>query len=348
MPSLTFKDLILLVKNAYFCIAKAKISSLDSKFYLILNGTDRLESTFGVVRLMFGNDANTDILTLGYQLSHAIECLNILSEHPEWDCSSRHLHLHGIEDGNGDVLSKSDHITPNSWEGNINVQDVSLVSVWNLGHQLVASEFPASNVEDTLLELESKGYDMEFPFGSVEEPDDENEHESTPIAPEVLSAQDAMTLISSLKLGEGDASNLTLECHVLTSGKGNDPILDLEDHASIETSQDRQGKFSPLVDIGNGKTVPKACILRELERATFSNVPGSTDCLNWCAGLSCYAKTLTLLDLSSDLVDLTCKVLLSIGDPAATVVQCKGQFFLAIIHINEILFDSSTILEISP
>ena len=32
----------------------------------------------------------------------------------------------------------------------------------------------------------------------------------------------------------------------------------------------------------------------------------------------------------------------------ATVVQCKGQFFLAIIQINEILFNSSPLLEISP
>ena len=58
MPSLTFKDIILLVKNAYFCVAKAKIHMPDSDFYLILNGTDRLESTFGVVQTMVRNDAN--------------------------------------------------------------------------------------------------------------------------------------------------------------------------------------------------------------------------------------------------------------------------------------------------
>jgi hypothetical protein len=72
MPSLTFKDLILLVKNAYFCVAKAKIHTPDGNFYLILNGTDQLESTFGVVRSMVGNDANADVLTLGYHLSHAV------------------------------------------------------------------------------------------------------------------------------------------------------------------------------------------------------------------------------------------------------------------------------------
>ena len=130
--------------------------------------------------------------------------------------------------------------------------------------------------------------------------------------------------------------------------EGNDPVLDLEDHASIETSRDGRGEFSLLVDIGNGKLVPKACILRELERASLSKVPGSTDRLNRCAGLSRYAKSSALPDLSSDLVDPTSKAVLSIGNPAATIVQCKGQYFLALIQINEILFDTSPILEISP
>ncbi|KAI9431976.1 hypothetical protein H4582DRAFT_1821850 [Lactarius indigo] len=317
MPSLTFKDLILLVKNAYFCVAKAKIYTPDGNFYLVLNGTDRLESTFGVVRSMVGNDANADVLTLGYRLSHAVECLNILSEHPMWDRGPRRPHLRGIKDGNGDVISKSDHITPASWDGNVNVRNVSLVTAWNLGRRMVTSKFPSNKIEELLLELENKGYDMEFPFGqvteSIEMSDDDDDGDD-----------------------EQDERN------------GEGPLLDLEDHASIETSRDGQGEFSPLIDIGNGKEVPKARILRELERATFSKVPGSTDRLNRCAGLSRYAKTSPLLDLSGDVIDSTSKGVLSIGDPAATIVNCEGQFFLAIIQINEILFDTSPVLEISP
>ena len=353
MPSLTFKDIVLLVKNAYFCVAKAKIHAPDSNFYIILNGTDRLESTFGVVRTMVGSDANADVLTLSYRLSHAVECLNILSEHPEWDRGPRRLHLRGIEDGNRDVHSKCDHITPESWEGNVDVRNVSLVTAWNLGRQMVASEFPANNIEDALLELESKGYDMEFPFGQVaenlEEFDSGDECDAAPVVPdaEVLSAEDASTLISSLKPGEGEYILYYVGSHAQT-GEGKDPILDLEDHASIETSRDGQGKFDPLIDIGHGKVAPKARVLRELERTTFSKVPGSTDRLNRCAGLSRYTKTSTDSDVSSGLVDSTSEDLLSIGDPAATVVQCEGQFFLAIIQINNILFDTSPVLEISP
>jgi hypothetical protein len=47
----------------------------------------------------------------------------------------------------------------------------------------------------------------------------------------------------------------------LRLGEGKDPVLDLEDHASIETSRNGQGEFDPLIDIGNGKVVPKERIL---------------------------------------------------------------------------------------
>ena len=40
---------------------------------------------------MVGNDANADILTLSHRLSSTVECLDIFSEHPDWDHGPRHL-----------------------------------------------------------------------------------------------------------------------------------------------------------------------------------------------------------------------------------------------------------------
>ncbi|KAH8980974.1 hypothetical protein EDB86DRAFT_3133864 [Lactarius hatsudake] len=311
MPSLTFKDLVLLVKNAYFCVAKVKIYTPDGDFYLILNGTDRLESTFGIVRSMVGNDTNADVLTLGYCLSHAVECLNIFSEHPAWDRGPRRLHLRGIEDGNGDVLSKSDHITPASWKGNVNVRNVSLVTAWNLGRQMTVSDFPSSNIEDALLELENQGHDMEFPFGQVSEGLEEPED------------------------GDCEQDDDSDQIHLTRI-----PYCTRRDSSHLVTHA-RRSKLGQ-------KDGPQGMRSTELERATFSKVPGSTDCLNRCARLSHYTKTSPLPDLSGGVIDSTSKGLLSIGDPAATVVQCEGQCFLAIIQINEILFDTSPVLEISP
>jgi len=188
-------------------------------------------------------------LTLTYRLSHAIECLNIFSEHPEWDRGTRRLNLRGIEDGNGDILAKADHITPQSWEGDVNLRNVSVnvITSWNHGRQMVESEFPSVGIAEALLQLEKKGHDLTFPFGQrpeddTQDSDDDEEQEHLPVSPEPLS------------------------------------------------------------------------------------VPHS----------------------SSVVVDPTSKELLTVGDPAATIIQCEGHFFLAIVQINEICFDSSPILEINP
>ena len=43
MPSQLYIDLMIMVKNAYFCVAKAKVDNPIGKFFLILLGTDRLD-----------------------------------------------------------------------------------------------------------------------------------------------------------------------------------------------------------------------------------------------------------------------------------------------------------------
>lgn len=75
LQMLTFHDIILLIKNAFFCIAKSKVNIPDGKFWIILLGTDWLESTFGLVWSMVGNDWNVDMLQLGTWLSMLLNAL---------------------------------------------------------------------------------------------------------------------------------------------------------------------------------------------------------------------------------------------------------------------------------
>ena len=83
MPSQSYTDIILMVKNAYFCVAKAKVDNPSGKFYLILLRTDRLETFFGLIRTAVGTDANVDMLQLGSHVSGLTEVAVILAEHPE-------------------------------------------------------------------------------------------------------------------------------------------------------------------------------------------------------------------------------------------------------------------------
>ncbi|KAN0136492.1 hypothetical protein V8E53_005689 [Lactarius tabidus] len=102
MLSLTFKDIILLIKNAYFCVAKARICMPGS--------------------------ATTSPL------------------------------IHGKE-------------------GNVNARNLVLTS-----------EFLASKIKEALLELESKGHNMEFPFCQAKSPkeSDDDKCDGTPAATSLL------------------------------------------------------------------------------------------------------------------------------------------------------------------
>ena len=40
MPKLSYVNIVLMVKNAYFCVAKMKIDNSTANFYLVLLGTD--------------------------------------------------------------------------------------------------------------------------------------------------------------------------------------------------------------------------------------------------------------------------------------------------------------------
>jgi hypothetical protein len=65
IPTNLFLNLLMMIKNVFFCIAKSKIDYHDGLFWIILFGTDRLEIIFGILRTMIRNDANMDMLQLG-------------------------------------------------------------------------------------------------------------------------------------------------------------------------------------------------------------------------------------------------------------------------------------------
>jgi hypothetical protein len=49
MPTQSYVDIMLMVKNVYFCVAKAKVNNPQDTFHIISLGTDRLEQFFGLV-----------------------------------------------------------------------------------------------------------------------------------------------------------------------------------------------------------------------------------------------------------------------------------------------------------
>lgn len=111
MPSQTFVNLVIMIKNVFFCVAKAKVDTPEAKFWSILFGTDRLEVFFGLIRTAIGTDANVDLLQLASRGIHSTEIQVILTMHPEWDRTPRRIKLPAIASA-GDLNSKADHINP--------------------------------------------------------------------------------------------------------------------------------------------------------------------------------------------------------------------------------------------
>jgi hypothetical protein len=85
IPTTLYINLIMMVKNVYFCTAKAKINMLNEDFSIVLLGTNRLESLFRCLWTIIGNNANVDNYQLGSRLTGTMESANILALHPEWD-----------------------------------------------------------------------------------------------------------------------------------------------------------------------------------------------------------------------------------------------------------------------
>ncbi|KAJ7790692.1 hypothetical protein B0H13DRAFT_2245687 [Mycena leptocephala] len=123
LHQLTYVNLMIMIKNVFFCIAKTKIDIPDAEFFIILLGTDRLEVLFGLIRTAIGTDANCDIYQLCTRASHLTESTIILASRPQWDRSPRRLKLPMIITEEGEISPKADHITPAAWKGDTHVRN---------------------------------------------------------------------------------------------------------------------------------------------------------------------------------------------------------------------------------
>ncbi|KAJ7930728.1 hypothetical protein B0H13DRAFT_1858536 [Mycena leptocephala] len=121
-PAFTYVNLMIMIKNVFFCIAKTKIDIPDREFFIILLGTDRLEVLFGLIRTAIGTDANCDIYQLCTRASHLTESTIILASRPQWDRSPRRLKLPMIITEEGEISPNADHITPAAWKGDTHME----------------------------------------------------------------------------------------------------------------------------------------------------------------------------------------------------------------------------------
>lgn len=316
MPTTLYLDIMHMVKNAFICVAKAQIDLPLSEFFLILLGTDRLETLFGILRTMVGNDANLDLLQLALRMTGTTKIANILAKYPQWDKGPRRLHLPLITRDSTSLPDVIDHINPRIWRGCVLVALVTLVTCWKLGRRHAAER--CSFVEPALKRLRS------YPNATILAP------YGIPLFKIPLAEEDR-------EEDDGDEFSASLSNNATSHDSGVlDGLRELED-AAMEAEWGNSASprtFSRTIDI-DGKPVNKARALAL--RFKYQKTTSSADRLRRVAQEGRYpsASTFTYMDNEPSEGPF-----LSIFDPVASLLVCEQKLFLCIGEVNGVSVDS--------
>ena len=315
IPSALFIDIGIMVKNVFFCVAKAKADHPNQPFFIVLLGTDRLESLFGILRTMVGNDSNLDILQLALRVTSTTEVSNILAKHPEWDKSPRRLRLPTVSKTMDNFSNAVDHTGPRAYmrPDKLLPSGLTLATPWKRGRHILEEKYPWFIQILSCISTTDKASIL-APFG-------------TSLVTTHLSDD-----IDDTASFQPDEPTITSKHHNTSLG-----MQELEDTATEVQWHNNSShvKFSNSVQIG-GVMMNKSCAVAQHFRYVTS--ASSTDRLRRVAQESrfklteCYGSSLSG---DSDVDGPT----LSILQPIATVVSCEGKLFLCIGEVNGLFLD---------
>jgi len=111
MSNQLYADSQVMVKNAFFYLAKQLLMNPELPVLLMLSGDHRLENLFGRVRMQGAHNCGVDLKTLMDRLAAAMDLCHIFSVHPSWDQGHRRLNYSRME--------HCDHLKPASWKGDL-------------------------------------------------------------------------------------------------------------------------------------------------------------------------------------------------------------------------------------
>ena len=121
MSGALYADTQAIVKNIIFSLAKQQILNATQNFYIILDGTDRLEQVFSDIQTQ-DHSRNFDLLQLSQKLATASTINGIFLRNPELDRGHRRLNLTGA--------TGVDHVNPKSCLGNLTSGSVNIQALW--------------------------------------------------------------------------------------------------------------------------------------------------------------------------------------------------------------------------
>ncbi|PPQ83076.1 hypothetical protein CVT26_011922 [Gymnopilus dilepis] len=328
LPTELYSDVMIMVKNVYFCVAKAKADHPTGSFWITLLGTDRLEELFGILRTMVGNDANVDMLQLTERLGGTTEVSNIFAKHPEWDRSPRRLKMPTLTRSSEDIPGQSDHLKPGTWKGDVRLDNVTLQTCWRRGRHLIENELPSYGKILSQSENEA-GISILSPFGQllVNVPRDEDDFE--------------------IEENFNEGSNLPEESRPsLLSSEAAELRVEVEDSLRLELDELEKDKLSPGVQANRfitfqGQKMTKVKALGLYSK--YRKIPTSTDRLRRVQGVGRHVGLETGMG-DVDTSDLSGSgTVLMVSDPIASLLRCEGHIWLCIGLVNGITNDGKSV-----
>ena len=332
IPMPLFIDIGIMVKNAFFCVAKVKVDHPSDPFFLVLLGTDRLESLFGILRTMVGNDTNLDLLQLALRITSTTEVSTILAKHPEWDKGPRRLCLPTVSKHYDELTNSVDHTGPRAYmcPDKLRPSSLTLATSWKRGRHFMEDKYLW--ITPILRSMDStENASILAPYGirlvtssltgsdndaGVEEDDPPRHNDSSMHTPEALDAT----------LGMQELEDAVAENQWRTSDSYG------------------QGSFLHSVQIG-GVTIKKSRALTQQFRYVTS--ASSTDRLRRVAQESRFKTSGGLRVPHSQAGDEHIEgPTLSILQPIATVVLCEDKLFLCIAEVNGLFLGHQAVDEI--
>lgn len=346
LPTELYVDIMIMIKNVFFSVAKYKVDIPDGLFWIILLGTDRLEIDFGVLRTMVGNSVNVDMYSLVERLSGVTEVSNIFAKHPEWDRRPRRLKLPTLSREGGELVSQYDHVTPARWKGNVEVKNVTLLTAWRRGRRQIDDELPLYGDQLKLLD-ENKDITILSPAGKLlvntPLPSDDID-ESTE---DYVNPQTCFSPSSSCHADDTETArtfNDQVELDEMISAE----IECTETVGEVDSSEPSRGAKARTI-IYQGQEMSKVKALGLHSR--YRTVAGSTDRLRRVQAISRHfgarsesvEQKATHGDILPTVSGPDNELLLVTQDPIASLLRCDDRYWLCIGEVNGLKVDGQSV-----
>ncbi|KAJ7734187.1 hypothetical protein DFH07DRAFT_967734 [Mycena maculata] len=309
MVNQTYVNLMVMIKNVFFCVAKTKIDIPDGKFFIILLGTDHLEVLFSLVRTAIGTDSNVNVLQLGSRCSNLTEVGLILAGQPNWDRSPRRLKLPMIINEAGYINCNADHINPASWKGDTHVRDVTLLTAWKQGRRK-AEDFVPQGASFLSKSARTPGVGIFSPLGHSLVPSlDDDSPDDFALDPDLIP----------------DVAEAGTDSDLETPSVSGDIPRDSQPNGSVDVSYTPDGDIKDALAIA--EPTGKFLLHMLINEKKISKAKALSRMPSFMPTMHSGMMTDSALGAPS----------IQIGNPVALVVYCEEQLFLAVAQVNDLM-----------